>query len=63
MEMPNVDNVILDRERNIHYHVLAYRRLTPSEMSAAVRVCLAQKKGRLKKNSTVTIVSLIGHDE
>ncbi len=30
MKMPDVDNVIMDKERNIQYHIIAYRTLTPS---------------------------------
>lgn len=58
---PDVDNVIVDRERNIEYHVVAYRKLTVSEMKMAVAVYRGQAKRLAKKNCRVTIHTIIGH--
>ena len=63
MEMPNVDNVIVDRSQNIHINVKAYRKLTRYELLGAIRVLLSQKKRKLKRNSRIVLISTIGHDD
>jgi len=61
MQMPNVSNVAKDDERNITFNVLAYRKLSESELLRAIRYFRSTKQGRkLKKNTTYTILSTIG---
>jgi len=62
MKTPDVDNVFVDRERNVEYHVMAYRAITPREMRMAIRVFHSQQRRHPKKNSRVTIVSINGYD-
>lgn len=59
MEMPGVKNTIVDDEKKITYHVMAYRELTRVEVVNAVRHFLSTQKKKPKPNSTITIVSLI----
>jgi len=61
MQFPNVSNLAKDEERNITFNVMAYRKLTESELVMAIRVFRSTKQGRkLKKNTTYTIISVIG---
>ena len=60
MEAPNIRSSIRDPERDITYHVLAYRKLAREETIAAVRYYLARAKKKPKAGSTITIVTIIG---
>ena len=61
MEMPNVNNVARDEALNITINVKAYRALTQTELVTSIRYFRSTKQGRrLKKNSTYTIISMIG---
>lgn len=62
MEMPNVRNTLRDEARNVTFHVMAYRTLTPGEMLQSVRQWFAQRKGRraAPKNQIITIFTLWG---
>lgn len=61
MEPPTVRTSARDEERNITFHVMAYRQLTEAELIQAIRCFRSTKQGRrLRKNSTYTIISLIG---
>ena len=63
MKMPDVSNVATDSTRNITFNVMAYRALSKSELTAAVRYFRSTKAGRkLKSNSTYTIVTTFGAD-
>lgn len=63
MQLPNVVSTIKDSERDITYRIVAYRALSRAEMVIQVRSFLAQKrKPKLKNGSTVTILTIIGHD-
>lgn len=64
--MPNVSTRLYDKDQDITYQILAYRRLTVNEAAYAVRYWQWNKpksKQRLKPGTTLTIVSLIreGH--
>lgn len=60
MQRPNVLNVLTDPKKNIRYEVLAYRTLREDELVMAVRQVLSQSKKAPKRDSTVTIETLIG---
>ena len=63
MKSPNVVSTIKDEERDITYRIVAYRTLTYAEKVSAVKAFLAQKrKPKLKAGSTITMVTIIGHD-
>ncbi|HVA48402.1 MAG TPA: hypothetical protein VNH11_18705 [Pirellulales bacterium] len=60
MLAPNVGNVVIDRERDIHYTVVAYRALTETELMFVVRQFLSSRKRSPKKGSRFEIVTSIG---
>jgi len=60
MQRPNVLNVLTDPNKNIRYEVLAYRTLREDELVMAVRQVLSQGKNAPKRDSTITIETLIG---
>lgn len=61
---PDVVSTIHDQTRGITYRVLAYRPLSHAELVSAIRTFHGQKrKPKLKPGQTVTIVTIIGHDE
>ena len=64
MEKPSLVSTILDKERNIRFNILAYRKLTRAEMIETVSHFYSQKKQpkKLKRGSTITIVTIIGYD-
>jgi hypothetical protein len=49
MEQPNVKNTLLDKERNIRFDIMAYRKLSQAEMLEAVASYLRQKKVKKPK--------------
>lgn len=62
--MPNISNVAKDEKQNITFNVIAYRKLTEDELRQSIRYFRSTKEGRrIKKNTTYTIVSIIGYDE
>jgi hypothetical protein len=63
MEMPNVCNVLHDSVKNIRYELMAYRTLSEAELVQHVRYYLANAKKKPKKNSCVTIVTIIGFND
>lgn len=64
MQMPDVKNTIVDPEKKVTYHIMAYRQLTREEMVLSVRQFLSQKRtSRVRRGSTITIVSIIGHSD
>jgi hypothetical protein len=64
VRIPDVLNTIVDRKREITYHIMAYRPLTREEMALALRQYWAQKGSlKVERGSTVTIVSVIGDDD
>ncbi|MCH8151410.1 MAG: hypothetical protein IH830_03440 [Planctomycetes bacterium] len=64
MQLPDVANVAMDRERNIRFVVTAYRRLSRQELLAAVRTFFSMKGApRPKPNSTYEIITVIGARE
>ena len=61
MKAPSISNVVRDEKRNITINVMAYRKLSERELVQSVRYFRSTKQGRrLKKNSTYTIMSIIG---
>lgn len=63
MKSPDIVSTIKDEERNITYRIVAYRTLSRPEKVAAVRSFHSQKrKPKIKNGSTVTILTIIGHD-
>lgn len=63
MTLPNVKTTLTDRKNRVTYHILAYRALTRAELMLVVRLYLAQKRKRPRPGTSVTIISIIGHDE
>lgn len=65
MEQPSVRSSIYDPERDVTFHVMAYRELARAERVAAVRHALAStpKRKHPKPGSTWTIVTIIGFDQ
>ena len=63
-EMPDVRSTIRDENRNVTYHVLAYRALARDELVAAVRHYHSQpsvrRKGRQMRNAVITIFTTHG---
>jgi hypothetical protein len=63
MNSPDVVSTIRDDERGITYRIVAYRALTYAEKVSTVQSFLAQKrKPKLKPGSTITMMTIIGHD-
>ena len=64
METPNVISTIVDKEKNIRFDIIAYRKLTRTEMIQAVSEFYSQKKKpkKLKSGSIIKIVTIIGYD-
>ncbi len=60
MDMPTVQNVLTDSEKNIRYEVYAYRALTEEELIFAVRSFLGSTKRKPKQGSCVEIHTVIG---
>ena len=64
MEKPSVRTTVNDPGSGVTWDVLAYRKLTPAEMAAAIRTHLARRKGpKPKRGSSITIVTLVGYGE
>jgi len=62
MDTPNIINKLIDHQDGVTYKVIAYRKLTEKELIFAVRHHLANRKGKPKKGTIVTIYSIIGHN-
>lgn len=60
MEGPHIPHPIRDAERNVTYVVMAYRELTRTEVVQMVRMHQARTKKKPAKNSTVTILTVLG---
>ncbi len=61
MELPQVENILDDQDRNIRYVVRAYRKLSEQELVLAVRAFLSMQRGRRpKRNTTYEIITVIG---
>jgi hypothetical protein len=54
---------LVDEARGVTYDVMAYRLLTRIELRAAVRYFCAGQRGKPKRGTLVTIVSIVGHAE
>jgi hypothetical protein len=64
MQLPNVDNFIKDRQHGVTYNICAYRKLSPDEMTRAMRIFIQQQEGRTPaRGSVVKIFSLAGLDD
>lgn len=64
MEPPTIKTTLHDPDRNIDYHVVAYRTLTRAELLDAVRAFMVnRRRPKLKPGQSVTIVTIIGFDE
>ena len=64
MQMPNVVNTLVDKEKNITYEVVAYRKITREELILAVRHFYAQKKKtKVKPGQKIKIISMLGHND
>ncbi len=63
MENPIIKNIISDETADITYNVIAYKKLSRSEMAEAVQYFHSQKnKPKLKKGITKPIVTTMGFD-
>jgi len=61
MELPPVQNPILEEKNNVTYIVLAYRELSVAERIRAVQVYHGQKRSKKKdKNCTIQIITMFG---
>lgn len=61
MELPSIVNTLVDKQRNITYEIVAYRKLTREELILAVRNFHSQKKKlKVKPNKKYKIMSSIG---
>jgi hypothetical protein len=58
MEMPNIDNKIVDTSTGVVFNVKAYRRLNQDECVMAVRTYLLSRKPRSKKLKKVIVSPL-----
>ena len=63
MQQPHVRNTARDETNDVTYHVMAFRKLTESELVNAVRYYRARNRRKPKRGSSVTIISIIGFDE
>ena len=63
MQLPDVDNEIVDVAKKVTYNVKAYRKLERHELLTAIRFYLSQRKRKPAKNSRVTIVTIIGFND
>lgn len=64
MKAPDVRNPINDSEADITYNVMAYRKLSRAEIVQAVSFYTAQRgRKKLKRGTTVTILTIIGANE
>jgi hypothetical protein len=65
VKSPNVQNVLQDDEAGITYSVMAYRRLTKTEVLEQIRnyYSTRSRKKKPKAGTTVTIVTIIGYDQ
>lgn len=64
MQLPNVSNILKDPENDVTYDVIAYRKLSRNEIIQAIRYYHSQKKTKkLKKGTSVKIITIIGYDE
>lgn len=63
MQMPSVETTRIDRKRNVIYKLLAYRALTNDEALFLIRSYLAKCRRQPKPKTTVTITTIIGHDQ
>ncbi len=64
MEMPTVKSSIRDKQNDVTYHVLAYRKLTREELVLAIghfhsQPSMRRRKAPLRK-ATITFHSLFG---
>jgi hypothetical protein len=59
MRLPNVAHDVRDKERNVVYRFMAYRRLSPFELRRLARVFLSQQSRKPKCNTTVAIYTSI----
>lgn len=56
MQIPHIQNVIKDEQKDITFVVMAFRKLTGQETLTIVNNFLAlNRKKRFKKHSTITI--------
>jgi hypothetical protein len=63
MEAPNVVTVAIDESRNIRYEVVAYRQLSPTELTQALYTAVSMMKKKPKKNCSYRFHTIIGHNE
>jgi len=63
MNTPKIENILRDNENKILYRVMAYRSLSREELLTAVKIFMASSKKKIKRNTTITIISNIGYDE
>jgi hypothetical protein len=61
MQLPSVDNFVIDQQHGITYNICAYRKLSWDEMMRAVQVFNQQQGGRPpRQGAVVKIFSVMG---
>ena len=63
MIQPNVVSTIYDPRRDVTFKFVAYRELSRQELVRNVRVFLMQNRKKLKKGTTITVMTIIGHND
>lgn len=59
--MPNVKTTLKKSDYNFEFHVMAYRRLTKSEILSVLKIWMKQTRHKtIPKNITVTYQTTIG---
>lgn len=61
IELPTVENILVDENRGITYKIMAYRKLDRAEMLAGVQMFMQQKKAKkhVKRGAVIKIISMI----
>ena len=59
MKLADVAHEVKDKERNVLYRFMAYRRLDPQELKRLALTFLSLKKRKPKRNTTVVIYTTI----
>lgn len=60
LEAPKVESQLVDPASGVTYRVLAYRKLTATELRMAVAAHHSPKAKPVKRGDVITIVTLLG---